>query len=646
MKQTSLLAFFQKDKAQMVPNTNKKTTSAREALEPLFVRTVPDELPYRLQLEEEFTLIDKNNFVPVFLQVKTILELLQVLSEESGQPIPHIIRGSAGSSLVCYLLGITQIDPLLYGIQLARFMNSKRKDIPDIDIDVPYNRREEIYGKIATTWPGMVARISNYCMWSNKTALRESIKEILKANELAVPQALHRKHFAAEKILQGPLLEQAKTAAADKKGKLRNYSKHCGGIVIFEKEGAVPEELHHQDIEANGKPLIQIKLNKDDTEAQGYIKIDILSNRGLAQLAEICPDRTLLSYPSRDFATERIFEKGWNLGITFGESRGMRKLFMEMKPRNVNDIAIALALIRPAAAAEGRKQEFLEKWKMGKVDNPLARPIIYDDDAIWKVKKALSCDSAEADMWRKAFAKGNSRARVEFRQKMAAAGHTPDIIECVVDDLNQLIYYSFCKSHAFSYAQLVWALGYWKAHRPHEFWASALNHCHSEYRKWVHYREARCSGLLLSRSPPPYKVGVRQGQAALISSAGEQMYLQDPTPVEEVKQYGYWTSEEFFPTCGLWMDGQQRLDKKQTCRFRGLIATCRTISREWGKCTLICLGIGNRKYIDLVIPKHHRSELFRWYILEGSGILTRTDTIEVTSIHGVSLTKIETMGSS
>ncbi len=646
MKQTSLLAFFQKDKAQMVPNTNKKTTSAREALEPLFVRTVPDELPYRLQLEEEFTLIDKNNFVPVFLQVKTILELLQVLSEESGQPIPHIIRGSAGSSLVCYLLGITQIDPLLYGIQLARFMNSRRKDIPDIDIDVPYNRREEIYGKIATTWPGMVARISNYCMWSNKTALRESIKEVLKANELAVPQALHRKHFAAEKILQGPLLEQAKTAAADKKGKLRNYSKHCGGIVIFEKEGAVPEELHHQDIEANGKPLIQIKLNKDDTEAQGYIKIDILSNRGLAQLAEICPDRTLLSYPSRDFATERIFEKGWNLGITFGESRGMRKLFMEMKPRNVNDIAIALALIRPAAAAEGRKQEFLEKWKMGKVDNPLARPIIYDDDAIWKVKKALSCDSAEADMWRKAFAKGNSRARVEFRQKMAAAGHTPDIIECVVDDLNQLIYYSFCKSHAFSYAQLVWALGYWKAHRPHEFWASALNHCHSEYRKWVHYREARCSGLLLSRSPPPYKVGVRQGQAALISSAGEQMYLQNPTPVEEVKQYGYWISEEFFPTCGLWMDGQQRLDKKQTCRFRGLIATCRTISREWGKCTLICLGIGNQKYIDLVIPKHHRSELFRWYILEGSGILTRTDTIEVTSIHGVSLTKIETMGSS
>jgi DNA polymerase III alpha subunit len=214
MKQTSLLAFFKKDQQPMTSSPKKQPTSAREALEPLFIRPIPDELPYKLQLEEEYALIDKNKFVPVFLQVKTILELLQVLSEESGQPIPHIIRGSAGSSLVCYFLGITQIDPLLYGIQLARFMNSRRKDIPDIDIDVPYNRREEIYGKIATTWPGMVARISNYCMWSNKTALRESIKEVLKANELAIPQALHRKHFTAEKILQGSMLEEAKKKKA------------------------------------------------------------------------------------------------------------------------------------------------------------------------------------------------------------------------------------------------------------------------------------------------------------------------------------------------------------------------------------------------------------------------------------------------
>lgn len=641
MKQTTLHAFFQ-GKQPSMDKPIRPTGTAREILEPLFIREIPDSLPYKLQLDQEYDLIDKNKFVPVFLQVRTILELLTVIGEETRQPIPHIIRGSAGSSLVCYLLGITQIDPLVYGIQLARFMNANRKDMPDIDIDVPYNRREEIYGRIASTWPGMVARISNYCLWSGKTALRESIKDVLKANDLPVPRALHRKHYVAENLVDdAKLLQQAKTAAEEKKGTLRNYSKHCGGIVIFEDQGAVPEDLIHKPIQANHVPLVQITLNKDDTEKQGYIKIDLLSNRGLAQLAEICPDRSLLSYPSRDFATERIFEKGWNLGITFGESRGMRKLFMEMRPRNVNDIAIALALIRPAAAAEGRKQEFLEKWKLGRTDNPLARPIIYDDDAITKVKKALGCDAAEADTWRKAFAKGNSKARVLFRQRMAEQGHSQDVINAVVDDLNQLIYYSFCKSHAFSYAQLVWALAYWKAHRPHEFWASALNHCHSEYRKWVHYREARCAGLILSRGPAPYKVGTRLGEPALVSCEGEQTFLVQPSSVRELRDYGYWTGSDFLPTCGFWLDPQQRLDGKKRCTFRGLIASSRTITRDWGKCTLICLGVANRHYIDLCIPKQHRSDLCKWYILEGTGIVTKPDTVEVITIHGVSLKKLE-----
>jgi DNA polymerase III alpha subunit len=524
-------------------------------------------------------------------------------------------------------------------------MNTNRKDIPDIDIDVPYNRREEIYGKIASTWPGMVARISNYCMWSNKTAMRESIKQILKESGEVVPRELHRKHYNTEKILgEKDLVEKAKKLASLKNGTLKNYSKHCGGIVIFEKEGEVPEEYIYQKIQANGVPLIQINLNKDDTEKKGFIKIDLLSNRGLAQLTDICPERPFTSYPSRDAATERIFEKGWNLGITFGESRGMRKLFMEMKPRNVHDIAVALALIRPAAAAEGRKQEFLEKWKVGGLSSPLQRPIIYDDDAICKIRCTLKCSSSEADTWRKAFAKGNAQARVQFRVKMAELGHSQAIINSVVDDLNQLVYYSFCKSHAISYAQLVWALGYWKAHRPHEFWAAALNHCHSEYRKWVHYREARCSGLELSLSPPPYKVGVRKDKPALLSEHGEQLLLCKLSPFEEFQQYGYWTSEKFLPLCGISQDTQTRLDGKKVFHFRGLIASSRAIKRDWGACTLICLGIDNKTYIDLVIPGNKRHDLFRWAVLEGKGVLTKPDTYEVLDIKGISLGKLSKAG--
>lgn len=629
---------------QQHPQLNTKTKEkAKEILEPLFTRPIPPFTQYQQQLEEEYTLIDKNNFTPVFLQVRTILELIQCISEETGKPILHIIRGSAGSSLVCYLLGITHIDPLAHGIQLARFMNSSRTDIPDIDIDVPYNRREEIYGRIASTWPHMVARISNTCMWRTKTAMRQSIKDILKERGEAIPRALHRKHFQASTLLHHDktLLEELKTQTATRVGTLKQYSKHCGGIVIFEQEGEVPQDLILKPIKANGIPLVQIKLNKDETESKGYIKIDLLSNRGLAQLADICPDRPFTAYPTRDSATERIFEKGWNIGITFGESRGMRKLFMEMKPRCIQDIAIALALIRPAAAAEGRKQEFLEKWKIApSKQNSLLSPIIYDDDAICKIRKALNCSVGEADMWRKTFAKGNARARIEFRKQMMAKDYSQSIIDHIVDDLNQLVYYSFCKSHAVSYAQLVWALAYWKAHRPHEFWVATLNHCKSEYRKWVHYREARCSGLQLSRAPPPYSLGKRNDQPILLSTRGEQTLLSPPSPIEEMKTLGYWTSEDFLPTCGLWLDAQKRLDGKELCRFRGIIATCRTVSRDWGDCTLICLGIANRSYIDLVIPDHHRTNLFRWCILEGTGILTKSSTVEVKSIHGVSLSSL------
>ena len=643
MRQSKLNDFFISNTPEPPPKPIQPASSAKETLLPLFVRPIPDAPKYQKQLEEEFALIDQNNFAPVFIQVKTIISLMEELGKTTGHPILHVIRGSAGSSLVCFLLGITHIDPLLHGIQLARFMNKGRKDMPDIDIDVPYNRREEIYAKIAETWPGMVARISNHVKYSQKTAMREAIQEVLGVS--VMPASLRKREFKLASLLpEKEDQEAAKALAKEKLGQLKHYSKHSGGIVIFEEAGEVPRDLVLQHIEANGQPMVQIKLNKDETEDAGYIKIDLLSNRGLAQIAEICPERPFTQYPVRDTATERIFEKGWTIGITFGESRGMRKLFMEMKPQRIKDIAIALALIRPAAAAEGRKQEFLQKWKVVEHNNnPLLLPIVFDDDAIQKIRLALQCDASDADKWRKAFAKGNAQKRIEFRQKMYAMGHSRDIVDRVVDDLNQLIYYSFCKSHAVSYAQLVWALGYWKAHRPHAFWAAALNHCHSEYRKWVHYREARCAGLLLSREPPPYRVGVRGGQPALIAKTMEQPLLHPLQPVEEYKQLGYWTAEEFLPGCGLWKDAQQRLDGKVPVTFRGVIACGRTVSRDSTTCTLICIGVQNREYIDIVIPDVARGDLFRYACLEGAGFLQERVTgqqVEVTKVRGISLSAL------
>jgi DNA polymerase III alpha subunit len=657
-QQLSLLQFFKPLEESKPRYTTQMGTSAKLTLEPHFFRPIPEDQRYVERLQEEYDLIDRNNFSRVFLQVKKILELVKTLGDETQKPVPHIIRGSAGSSLVCFLLGITQIDPIKYGIELARFMNRCRTDIPDIDIDVPYNRREEIYKKIAQTWPNQVGRVSNHVMWKAKSALRESTKEILneKQQTADVQKALKQvrsKNFTLNKVLPNATdAKQAQTSAKEKVGTLRTHSKHCGGIVLFEEEGSVPANWILKPLNSGAQTIFQLTLNKDEVEDEGCIKIDLLSNRGLAQLAEICPTRPLTAYPTRDAQTERIFAKGHTFGVTFGESRGMRRLFVEMEPHNVEEIAIALALIRPAAAAEGRKQIFIEKWRTlnreaSKDATGLLRPIVFDDDAILKVRKALGCDAAEADRWRKAFAKQSAQARVDFRKLLIEKGHPRVIQDAIIDDMEQLMHYSFCKSHALSYAQLVWCLAYWKAHHPHAFWCASLNHCNSEFRTWVHYREARTSGLLLSREPPPYKLGSRNGTPALLPVATSEQQLLTNQETEQqaicdMRAHGYWLTEAFLPSCGLWDDSQTRLDGKKMVRFCGVIASSRVVSRNGNTCTMLCIGVENGSYIDIVIPNESRSDLFRYGAVEGHGILKETSSkilvsVEVKKIKGRSI---------
>ena len=638
--------------------------ASRKILSEYFIRSVPEKQEYQDRLKEEFELIDRFQFEHVFQQVYTILQIAQELN------IPHIIRGSAGSSLVCFLMGITQIDPILYKLELARFMNEGRQDLPDIDIDVPYNRREELYAAIASRWPKMVARISNHVTYGQKVALREAAKEVLiesfpspalrDTDQKKALKQLQRKQFQLSKSLTVDQQAVAKENAAKKTGTFKHYSKHCGGIVIFEEEGEIPAELL---LETDDPLLGQIKLNKDETEDAGYIKIDVLSNRGLAQLVEAQTEkRELLDYPSRDFKTEQLLAQGDTLGLTFGESRGMRKLFLGIKPRFMEDIGIALALIRPAAATRGRKAEFLERWKYGceEIQSPELRQIIYDDDAISLVRDVLGCSSSEADRWRKVFAKQNPAGRIQFRKALYAKGILRSTQDHIMEELDYLALYSFCKSHAISYAQLVWALAYEKAHNPHRFWCAALNHCHSEFRKWVHYREARCSGLLLTRQRPPYRVGLRKGEPALIpiNNQGEQQLLSDmfgkkastdrEQAITDMKRLGYWLSSEFLPNCGVWPESQQTLhnwfgsqreQQQVTVKFRGIIATGRILRRD-GLVTLLTIGVDNKRYIDLVFPDVARDDLFKWSIVEGTGRYEKKgllESIQIERVRGVSL---------
>ena len=127
-----------------------------ESLLAEFRRPCPDTPEYQDRLAEEFGIIIQQRFTDYFLKIRRVLDL--------NSDIPHMTRGSAGSSLVCYLMAITDVDPIEWNIPLARFLNPFRDDLPDVDIDVPHYQQELAMQRIFDAWPGKTARISNYVM--------------------------------------------------------------------------------------------------------------------------------------------------------------------------------------------------------------------------------------------------------------------------------------------------------------------------------------------------------------------------------------------------------------------------------------------------------------------------------------------------
>ena len=573
----------------------------------LFKNTVPmiDGSPdrkYLRRLGKEFYLIKDKGFYNVFYQVIDILQLTQDMI--------HVIRGSSGSSVICYLTGITHIDPIKNNISLARFMHILRNDMPDIDIDFPTHLREEVYARIFKKYQGRVARISNHVHYGPKTALKQALRN----NGV---KGFISKDFNYRKILkerleiddENELYEIEKKVLDEARiydGLEKHTSLHCGGIFIT--ENTIPEDLILHEIESNGVKAFQVKLDKDET--------DILSNRGLSQVMDIYGDLekkgielpNFQNLPIESQVMRSIVQN--NIGLTYAESRGMHKIFQRLNPNTIDDISIALALIRPAASANGQKSEYLRSLQQP--DDPISgdkRPwVIYDDDAIVYIQKLINIDESQADIYRKAFSKSSEKTvgkRKEFYKRMVnSKKYTAEQIDEVIAQLDCLQEYGFCKSHSYSYAYLVYALAYLKYHFPKEFWKSTLNYCHSSFRSWVHYREAAMH-LQLTHMNKPYCIS-NDGNKLLPLKGGTQLRLFTNCNSDFYK-LGYWCSKEFMP--GMYFIINTVKDKKKVS-FRGIVATYRPYydrspQSKFKKITFITLGYENGKYLDIVVDGYY-----------------------------------------
>jgi DNA-directed DNA polymerase III PolC len=369
--------------------------------------------PARQRLNEELHIIRQRGLAGYFLIVR------QIAREARRRRFSMALRGSAGNSLICYLLGITDVDPLRFGLPLERFLHAGRPDLPDIDLDFDWRERDEIiasaferYGEAHT------AMISSHLFLQPRSAFREAAKVHGLSNEQTsqlietllqrVEGFFEERHGDAETRGHGDQKagEEAQTndegndggdaslsrhvsasprlgvdlpppgfpleperwprLLADARrllGRPRHLSVHPGGIVITPGpiENYVP-------LQRAAKGVVITQFEKDAVEQIGLVKIDLLGNRALSTVSEALrrldpASRDIVSHaPDHDDeATLKLLQQGDTLGVNQLESPAMRHLLIQMKPTNMHDVIQALALIRPGAASIGAKEKFIRR---------------------------------------------------------------------------------------------------------------------------------------------------------------------------------------------------------------------------------------------------------------------------------------------
>ncbi|MCS7167648.1 MAG: DNA polymerase III subunit alpha [Gemmatales bacterium] len=479
----------------------------------------------RARLEQELAIIAQRGLAGYFLVVQEIAQ------EARRRGYPLALRGSAGNCLVCYLLGITDVDPLRYQLPLERFLHAGRADLPDIDLDFDWRIRDEMIQWVCQRFgKSHTAQISSHLFFQPRSAFREAAKVcglsgpqitqlllrlearleeyLMDANSEAAlqkwPEQLVR---AGAGILAPEQWPRLLSAARQLLGRPHHLSLHPGGIVL------TPDPLcRHVPLQRAPKGVLMTQFDKDGVERIGLVKIDLLGNRALATVAEV---RQLVgtrpTIPETDEATVRLLQRGDTLGVNQLESPAMRHLLVQYQPRERDEVIHVLALIRPAAASVGNKELFLRR-RRGMEPLPALPPqldailrdtcglMIFEDQALLAIQAATGWPAAEADHLRKAISEGlPAESAAAWWQRFALAcqqrGLARETAEFLWKQLARFNAYSFCKSHAVSYGWLAWEAAWYKAHYPVHFWTAALNNNLGMYPQWVYIEGVKWSGI-------------------------------------------------------------------------------------------------------------------------------------------------------
>lgn len=460
---------------------------------------VPEDVTARI--EHELALIAELDYAPYFLTVHDIVRFAR------GRGILCQGRGSAANSAVCYVLGITAVDPSKHDLLFERFVSAARREPPDIDVDFEHERREEviqhIYAKYGRDRAGLAATVIH---WRGRSAIREVGKVFgLSADTLGRvaesswgpgrEESLADRARTAGLDPADPRLAMVIELAEELVGFPRHLSQHVGGFVIT--RGLLSELCPVANAAMENRTTIE--WDKDDIEALGILKVDVLAlgmltciRKALDMVAAHTGRRyELATIPPEDAAVYAMLSQGDSLGVFQVESRAQMAMLPRLKPKTFYDLVIEVAIVRPGPIQGDMVHPYLRRrngeepvhFPSEALRQVLGRTLgvpLFQEQAMKIAIVAAGFTPTEADRLRRAMATFKKVGIIhEFQEKlvggMVARGYDRDFALRCFKQIEGFGTYGFPESHAASFALLVYVSAWLKRHHPAAFAASLLN---------------------------------------------------------------------------------------------------------------------------------------------------------------------------
>ncbi len=460
--------------------------------------TMIDLSVYQERLEKELSVIHQMGFDDYFLIVADLLRYAREQDIYCGMG-----RGSAAGSLVAYVLGITQVDPVKHNLFFERFLNPERVAMPDIDIDMPDDRRAELLAYMKNRYGSdHVAQIVTFSTLGKRQALRDVGKafgmteaELSNLTRMLVrrfgtlaDEYENNQRFKAE-VLKNGKLKRIYEVARRIEGMPRQTSTHASGVVLSE------ESLVNYVSLKPSEDLALTQYEAPDVEAIGLLKIDFLGLRNLtiiSRLRDLVKKRQKididpLKIDLEDEATLALFRAGNTMGIFQFENPQMRRFLRNLAPSKFDDIVDATSIFRPGpsqfipqfvARRHGKEIVPVVDDSISEILKPTYGIMIYQEQIMQVAQAFAGFSLGKADLLRRAISKKKGseleKLREDFLISAGEMGHSKEKAEEIYDLIERFANYGFNRSHGFAYGALAFQIAYFKAHFPDEFYEIQL----------------------------------------------------------------------------------------------------------------------------------------------------------------------------